>query len=56
MEFPRDGLWISIIKMCEKLVVGQVPESGSLISHGVELTGEVVMEGNVAVVPLVMRL
>jgi len=52
-EFPATHLWVVKMKVCEELVISQVPEAGAVICHGVEMAGDVVVGHHVPVVALV---
>ena len=47
------GLWISSIKINEKRGVRKIPKARRVISHGVKRSRQVVLEGQVAMKPLV---
>jgi hypothetical protein len=53
---PGTVLWIRSIEMGEKLLIGQMPETRSVVCHGIELAGEVAVHWDVSVVSLVNSL
>ena len=52
-ELPRLLLWILGVEVSKQLSVSQVPQAGAVVSHDVGRSRDVVMLGQVAMMPLV---
>jgi len=55
VDVPRQGLRIMQIKIGEKIIVAQVPQARSVISHGVINAGNIVLQGQVSMKALMQR-
>ena len=53
---PRYGLWVSGIEVGEQFSVSEMPEPGTIISHGVGWARDVIVTRDITVVPLMERL
>jgi hypothetical protein len=51
-QSPRGRLRVGLIKMGEKLIIGQIPAPTSIIGHGIHGAGDVMMASKVSMVAL----
>jgi hypothetical protein len=56
VEMPGTVLWVSGVKVGEQFVIGQMPQSRRIISHGIELAWQVTVQGCIMMIPLMYGL